>query len=637
MQRHVVIGTAGHIDHGKTSLVKALTGMDPDRLDEEKARGMTIDLGFAFLGDQITIIDVPGHEKFIRNMVAGVSTIDLVLFVIAADDGIMPQSREHLEILNLLQIQQGIIVLTKIDIVDPEWLALVTSEVHDFVQGTFLAQAPILHVSNTTGAGIPELHQAIQQLVKNLPPRPDRGIFRLPIDRVFTLKGFGTVVTGTVLSGQLHVEDPIELLPQQRRLRVRGLQIHGQQVGQVAVGDRAAINLAGIEKDEIGRGNVLAAPGIYQPTIYYDSKIYLLKTASQSLTHNSRVRLHLGTNELVARIRLLDVEEIKPGMTAVVQWRGETPIVAEIRDRFVIRNYSPLVTLGGGLILQINPPRHKRFDPTTINRLKQLEHGDLQDVVEQALLKGKITPRTLDELSKIINLPTTDLQQNLQQLTQQKRVVTITGKSKAIYLHISHFQRLKNEILGTLKKYHQENPWRLGISNSELSSSLNLRGEIQLMQFLVHELEAENLVRLISDKVQLTEHKIVMTPAVEVFKKRLEQFFFEQKFAPPHTSAIITQFKAEFPGVAGMIDYLLEQQLLVYIEDGMLMHQHWVQNARETIIVHFQNNSELTMGAFRDKIEASRKYALPLLNYFDQQGLTIRQGDIRIFGEITPR
>jgi selenocysteine-specific elongation factor len=630
MKRHVVIGTAGHIDHGKTSLVRALTNMETDRLEEEIARGMTIDLGFAFLGENITIIDVPGHERFIRNMVAGVSTIDLVLFVIAADDGIMPQTIEHLEILNLLQIKHGIIVLNKIDMVDDEWLELVEEEIHELVKDTFLAQSPIMRVSSIHHTGIPQLIEKIFELTQQMPPRKDKGVFRLPIDRVFTMKGFGTVVAGTVLSGNLQVDQTIELLPKRTPLRVRGLQIHGQSTSKVITGDRAAINLAGVEKEEIQRGDVLAAPGIYQPTEFYDTKFYLLKSVNKPIKHNARVHLHVGTSEVTARLRLLDTDELKAGTETFAQLSCEAPVVAEVGDRFVLRNYSPMFTLGGGVILQVNPPRYRRFDPKLIKRLSILERGDLLDIVEQAILKGKIILKPLEEITKTTGLPEDELRPLLNQLMESIKIQAYLNKNKTYLIHTTHVVHYQEQILHRLEIFHQEQPLKQGLGVSEIHSLLNLSSELFFTQQILHKLVEAGKIQFTGSKVRLANYSISLSPELERLKTEIEHYFLEQKYAPPHTNEIIMQFKRKNPDMEKIIAYLLEHERLVYIDDGYLIHRDWVQKAREILLKHFQTKIELSVGEFRDYLQTSRKYVVPLLNYFDQQGITTRQEDIRI-------
>ncbi|MFQ5772833.1 MAG: selenocysteine-specific translation elongation factor, partial [bacterium] len=396
---HIIIGTAGHIDHGKSALVKALTGVNPDRLKEEKERGLTIDLGFAHLGEKATIIDVPGHEKFIRNMVAGVSTINFVLFVVAADDGVMPQTREHLDILKILQVKHGIIVITKIDLVEEEWLNLVKEDVRNLVQGSFLEIAPMLSVSSITGRGISKLKTTMETQWQQIKRRENKGVFWMPIDRSFTMKGFGTVVTGSVLSGETKVGDSLELLPQKKIVRIRGLQSHGHSVEKVAPGDRAAINLQALAKDQIHRGNVLSVPNYFNVARRLDARLQLLENAPKAIKPNTRVRLHFGTTEVMARISLLNVTKIEPGVSAYVQFHLENPGCTRRLDPFVIRQYSPTTTIGGGIILDANATRHKLADPTVLHKLQALEKENPKEVLEEKLLSAKFALLTLDQLT----------------------------------------------------------------------------------------------------------------------------------------------------------------------------------------------------------------------------------------------
>lgn len=633
MKRHVVLGTAGHIDHGKTTIIKALTGMDTDWLQEEKERGMTIDLGFAFLGDHITIIDVPGHERFVRNMVSGVSTIDIVLFVIAADDGIMPQTTEHLEILDLLQIQHGIIIISKIDLVEDEWLELVEDEIQNLVQNTVLQNAPIVHVSGTTGKGIEKLKQLIYEMTERLPPRQDKGIFRLPIDRVFTMRGFGTVVAGTVLSGILSVDDTVELLPQQKKLRVRGLQIHQNNVKRVKLGDRAAINLAGIEREAIKRGNVLAQPDFYTPTQFYDAKLYLLKDAGKPLEHNARVRLHLGTDEVMARIALLDSEELRPGNSTFIQLRCEKPVAAEVRDRFVIRSYSPIITIGGGVILQIKPKRHKRYSEDILRHLEILEKGDMLDLIEQTLAQGKNYLKGIDEISKIASLSNTDAQTFLDDLVKKGKAVLISQQKNNFYIHRQHCDRIKESILNRLTQFHAKNPLRQGISTSELRILIEDTQDQVLINRLLKILEDEGKIIIDNGKIRLASYQISLTKIQVQVKQQIEKKFLDSKFSPPKTTEIISQFKQVNLDIETIIAYLVEIEQLIKVDEGILIHRKWMEEAQQLILEHFKHKNELTVSEFRNIINTSRKYAVPILGYFDQNGLTVRQEDIRILNE----
>jgi len=630
MKRHYVIGTAGHIDHGKTAMVKQLTGTDTDWLKEEKERGMTIDLGFAFLGDDITIIDVPGHEKFIRNMVAGVSTIDLVLLVIAADDGVMPQTREHLDILKLLQIKHGIVVITKIDLVEPEWVELVIDDVKDLVKGTFLEAAPIVPISNETGQGIDALRQHIYDRLVHAEDRQDRGIFRLPIDRVFTMKGFGTVVAGTVLSGSLTPDQSVELLPRGQKLRVRGLQIHEQNVKRVKIGDRAAVNLAGIEKEAIKRGDVLAATGAFRPTRFFDAKFYLLESASKDLKHGTRIRLNIGTSEVIGRVSILDKEEIKPGESAYIQFRLEKPVVPDVGDRYVVRTYSPVYTIGGGMVLDIHPPRHKRFSSEVLDKIATLESGDPEKIVEQFLRSNKYHRITLAQIAQQASLAADQVEQVIRKLQDQKQCYRYSEKGQDYFIHYSYYAELKEKVIQALEEFHQKNPTRLGVSRTDLKVLINLPADVLLFNKTLDELLEAGKVQISGNRIALAAHQLQVTERQQKLMDRIANIFFDRGFTTPGMVQIAEQIGIKEKEVNEILQILLETGVLIKAEEGILFHKDRVDEARRLIQSHFDQEYQLTVADFREMIASSRKYAVPLLNYFDSIGLTIRQHDVRV-------
>lgn len=630
LKRHYVIGTAGHIDHGKTSLVKQLTGTDPDRLPEEKERGMTIDLGFAFLGDNITIIDVPGHEKFVRNMVAGVSTIDLVLLVIAADDGVMPQTREHLDILKLLQIKQGIIVISKIDLVETDWAELVIEDVKAMVRGTFLEAAPIVPISNATGQGIDDLKQQIIELLARAEDRQDRGIFRLPIDRVFTMKGFGTVVAGTVLSGSLVPEQMVELLPQRQKLRVRGLQIHEQNVKRVKIGDRAAINLAGIEKEAIHRGDVLAAPDSYRPTRFFDAKFYLLASSSKSLKNATRIRLNIGTSEVLGRISILDKEEIKPGESAFIQFRLEAPVVPDVGDRFVVRNYSPVYTIGGGVVLDVHPRRHKRLSEEVVTKIATLESGDPLKIVDQFLSHRNYQSVTSRQIAQGTSLAPEVLEQVLQQLIDTHRCFRYAEKGQTYFIAQEHYTQLQQKILDSLGQFHRQNPTRVGISKSDLKLMIEPAVDLVLFNQVLAELVQHQKIVVSDNRVALATHQLQLTERQQKLMDRIGKIYFDAGFATPDVVTIAERIGISEKEVEDILQILFETEVLIKAEEGIIFHQQRVTEAIQLIHAHFQRQPQLTVADFRELIASSRKYAVPLLSYFDAIGLTVRQQDVRV-------
>lgn len=487
-QQHYIIGTAGHIDHGKTALVQALTGTNTDRLKEEQARGLTIDIGFAHLGDHATIIDVPGHEKFVKNMVAGVSTIDLVLFVVAADDGIMPQTREHLDILNILQVRKGIVVLTKIDTVEPDWIDLVQDDLKSLVVGTCLENAPFFRVDSLSGKGIPELKAEVEATLQKLAPRHDRGVFWLPVDRSFSMKGFGTVVTGSILSGTIQTGDEVEILPAGRKSRIRGLQKHSAEVQSVRSGDRAAINLHGIAKEEIYRGDVLAAAGIFKASKKIQGKVRLLKNSSP-LKSNARIRLHTGTAEIMGRIRSIDGQKIEPGMTCFAQIDLEKEIAVRRLDLFVIRQYSPSFTIGGGIILDAHPAPLKRKNlQETIQQLQALENEDPGELIQEQFLRDASGVATVQDIIAKTGLSEKIVTEHIGKLEKQGTLLRISKKSLA---HGMRYQQIGSQIEIQLQDFHSSHPMHVGFSKAELLQKMDKKLAQPFLQFCLEKMIAE--------------------------------------------------------------------------------------------------------------------------------------------------
>jgi len=632
-RRHVIIGTAGHIDHGKTELVKALTGMDPDRLKEEKERGLTIDLGFAFLGDGAAIIDVPGHERFIKNMVAGVTTIDFVLFVVAADDGVMPQTREHLDILQLLGLQKGIIALTKIDLVDPEWLELVVEDIQELVKGTFLENAPIVKVSSVTGQGIPELKALLEEYIQKARARRDRGYFWMPVDRSFVVKGFGTVVTGSVLSGQLKVGDSVEILPQQRVVKVRGLQTHGHPVSDVRLGDRAAINLAGISKEEIRRGDVLATPGRGFPTVRLDARLHLLKTAD-TLPHNTRVRLHVGTSEIMARIRLLDCEELLPGESALVQLHLEKRTVANRGDHFVIRRYSPPLTIGGGVILDNRPPkRHRRFDPAVIERLEALEKEDPKWVI-LGELTGVFPPfRNVPDIARSTGLSEEIVSETLKTL-QSEGKVTLFGKGKSSWAIASpELEAFEERVCQVLADFHKAYPLRPGIEKAELRSRVARWMDVQLFDRTLGDLAQKEKVVEEGGMVRLKDFRIQLDEELKGHYERIRNTLYECAYSTPNAAELSQKLSISPEVVENLLLLLRDRGEVLILQGELLFDQRRVRELRDKLVNYLREHGEITVAQFKDIIQSSRKYAVPLLEYFDSIGLTMRLEDKRVLVE----
>ncbi|MEO0076332.1 MAG: selenocysteine-specific translation elongation factor [candidate division WOR-3 bacterium] len=628
-KRHIVIGTAGHIDHGKSALIKSLTGVDPDRLKEEKERGMTTDLGFVFYGDDATIIDVPGHEKFIRHMVAGASTIDLVILVIAADDGIMPQTYEHLEILKLLGIKKGIVVITKKDLVSAERLAVVSADVKSLLNGTFLANAPIIAVSNATGEGIDTLKQVLNELIAKVEVKIDRGVFRMPIDRCFIIKGFGTIVAGTVLSGKVKIGDVLELLPHRKPVKVRGIEVHNKQVNEVGTGFRAALNITGVEKEEIARGDVLAEKGFFEPSYYINASLHLLASAKTPLKNFTRLRIHIGTKEHLGRVVLLDKKILSPGEDAIVQFRLETPAVCSINDNYVIRTYSPQMTIGGGSIIESKAEKVKGFDEKLIEHLKVLEFADTTTIVEQEILTNFELPRKVNEIAADVNLPIAEVREIIKKLISEQKILVVDTK-REVYYHQQNYQQLKDKIIKTLSEYHKLNPSSIGMLSLELLKKISPGLDKQLLDYALAELVKTNVIQILPDKkIKLTEFQVVLDSELTETVQKIERLFLAQAFQPLTFDELKDKIANNETLVRKAFQYLLDIGKLVNIGEGLVIHQAYLKKAQKLLCDFLKENKTIRVAQFRDLLNASRRSVLPLLIYFDTLGITVRRGDFR--------
>ena len=511
--KQIILGTAGHIDHGKTTLIKALTGINTDRLKEEKLRGITIELGFAHLelpsGQRLGIVDVPGHEKFVKNMVAGATGIDIVALVIAADEGIMPQTREHMEICTLLGIRHGMVVITKTDMVDEEWLALVLEEVSEFTRGTFLEGSPVLPLSAVTGQGLPDFISELDHTCKNIPEKTATGLFRLPVDRVFSMKGFGTVITGTLVSGKVAVGDRIMLYPSGETSKVRGLQVHNQSLNQAEAGMRTAINFQGLDKAAVNRGDVLAKPDDLKLSYMVDADLNYLSSNAKPLKNRTRVRFHAGTSEIMGVVVLLDREEIRPGDNAVVQIRLDTPVSLVKDDRYVLRSYSPIRTIGGGPILNPIPPKHKRNRPDIIEGLQLLKEAEAEEVVRLQIASAGFKGCTFGELSIMTNLPEKKLDRFLQNMTSKKEAILV-DKEKRRYIHQNVFSDLQKILCNQLSEYHEKHPLKPGMPKEELKSKLPPNVGNKLYLLALQQLQKSESVVQEEDIVRLADHRVAL-------------------------------------------------------------------------------------------------------------------------------
>ncbi|HXN72398.1 MAG TPA: selenocysteine-specific translation elongation factor [Candidatus Acidoferrales bacterium] len=632
--KHVIAGTAGHIDHGKSSLVQALTGTNPDRLEEEKRRGITIDLGFAFLdleSVRLGFVDVPGHERFVRNMLAGVGGIDLVLFVIAADESIKPQTREHFDICRLLGISRGIVAITKCDKVSSDALDTVRLEVEEFVLGSFLEAAPIVAVSARSGAGIDSLKQELLRVALAVPKRDEKRHFRLPIDRAFAMKGFGTVITGTLVSGALKIEEDVQLYPTQKRARVRGLHSGGKQIEQAMAGQRTAANLAGIERDEISRGMVLATPGIFEPTARLDANITLLSSA-RPLKNRSRVHLHQGTAESIAELVVLNGDaELVPGKTEFAQLRLDGGVLVLPGDRFILRQLSPVETIGGGVVLDTRPARHRRNDDSVKAFLRILERGNKEDILF-ALTNASPKGLTFSEILSRTGWTTAEIHDAAEALASAKRVRVLGNApaSNSVVMSTEGFACCVAAVRKAIEDFHTMNPLSPGIPKQELRSCLkNSRPEI--FQGVLGDLLGARAIVLSGDLVQRAGREIALSPEEARAKELIEREFASAGLTVPSFATVLAKLPVESRRAQKILQILLREKVLIKVADDLVFHQTAVASLHQTLAKYRkERGSRLPIGAFKEITGVSRKYAIPLLEYLDREHLTRRVGDERV-------
>jgi len=637
-----VIGTAGHVDHGKSTLVEALTGINPDRLKEEQEREMTIDLGFAWIqlpaGQWVGIVDVPGHKDFIKNMLAGVGSIDAALFIVAADEGVMPQTVEHLAILDLLQIRGGIVALTKVDLIeDEEWLELVTADLVERLDGTCLDGAPIVPVSARSGFGLDELKVTLEKYLATTPERPDRGKPRLPIDRVFTIAGFGTVVTGTLADGTFSVGQEVEILPSKLKTRIRGLQTHKEKVQVAVPGSRVAINLTGVSTDQLVRGDVVASPGWLQPTMLVDVQLRYLADAAKPLKHNTPVDFFSGAAEVPARVRLLGVETLAPGDTGWAQLRLASPVPLVKGDRFIIRQPSPSQTLGGGMIVNPRPGRrHRRFQSGITERLETMAHGSPQEIVLQALETQQ--PCEARELVGHSTLNIQITEDAIQKLLEQGEMIVLDDEpgqfemrqpasSKRLLYTATGWQTLLGNVQSILDIYHREHPLRQGMDREEFKSRLsqsvrNLSG--RTFNAIVARAVAEGRLAEWQTLVHLPQHSVVFDAAQQKQVDELLALFRRQPYTPPSVADVEAQLSSD------LLAALLEQGQMVKVSDDVLFLNETYQEMVQRVTEHMRCQGSITIAQVRDMFGASRKYALALMEHLDERRITRRVGDARV-------
>ena len=631
---HVIIGTAGHIDHGKSALVRALTGTDPDTLPEEKARGMTIELGFVFLDDpaypkQLVFIDVPGHEKFVKTMAAGASNIDAALLVIAADEGIAVQTREHFDILKLLDIKLGAIALTKCDLVDEARLAELTAAVRRFVHGSFLAEAPILPVSALTGAGIAELKASLRAIGLRVGPRPDSGIFRMPIDRVFSMHGFGTVVAGTILGGAVRAGDRVAVYPEGLETRVRGLQVHGSKADHSGIGRRTALNLQDIAKEDLRRGQVAAAPGSLAPTARLDARLDVLASAPREIKHRDRVRLHIGTDEVMARLSIIGAQTIAPGASAAVQLVLERPAVALPGDRFVIRSFSPVVTIGGGRVLDAAPEKHKRFSGGVLEGLEKLG-GSSRDAVEQMAAQAGGSPQAVQDIARKLGRGEPEVAAAVTALVADGRLVAIAGEKPERYLHRSAYARLSEGLVDAVRAYFAKNPFRPSMPYSDLRAEFLETGDAATLKVVLDAVIAGGVLFRKDAGIGLTGREPKADPVQAELRARIEGAFRTARFSAPLEDEVRTRLGLNPSVFNPILSGLVRSGDLVRLAPKVIYHRETLEAARAAVAGLVDRHGSVTIAELRDRLGLSRKYAQAILEYFDKTGFTKRVEDRHI-------
>lgn len=628
--KNIIVGTAGHIDHGKTTLIKALTGRNTDRWEEEQRRGITIDLGFTYFdlknGDRVGIIDVPGHEKFINNMVAGVVGMDLVLLVVAADEGIMPQTREHMDILGLLGIKKSILVINKCDLVDEEWLELVEEEIQEELEGTFLEGAPVVKVSAATGQGLDELTDTIQQLMSDeVVAKDTQTIPRLPIDRAFTLSGFGTIITGTLISGTITREDVLEMYPIGKECKIRNIQVHGQNQDKCYAGQRVAINLSNVKKKEIRRGCVLAPKNSMKNTDLLDVKLKVLEDSMRILTNHERLHLYTGTSEILCRAVLLDKEQIGPGEEGLVQLRLEEEIAVKRGDRFVVRFYSPMETIGGGIVLEPNPVRKKRFDAQAIEELKKKESGSLGDVMELQIKEHGDTMITLAELAKVMAHFVDELKEYLEELEESGTIFVFPMKKDTYLWHRDSEFAVRQKVEETLQKYHSEHPYRYGMKKAEIHNTFLKKIKPNIFDAYIERMTRENVYGRREEYLSLPGYEVPKDAMYLQTEKLIEDTFEKAGYDFVRFSEIdfgkIPRQTAE-----DVVLMMIDEGKVLRINEEMFTMKHLMDEAKEKIQNHLKEENLITIAQVRDMFSTSRKSAKPILEYMDSIKVTKKTG-----------
>ncbi len=627
--KNVIIGTAGHIDHGKTTLIKALTGHETDRLGEEKKRGISIQLGFTYFdlpsGKRAGIIDVPGHEKFIRNMLTGVGGMDIVMLVVAADEGVMQQTKEHLDILSLLKVKNGIIVVTKSTLVDEEWLELVKEDIREKVEGTFLENSEIVAVDSVEGVGISELIEKIDVLTEKTESRNTNAPARMPVDRIFTITGFGTVVTGTLTDGKISVDDILEILPEQVKVRIRNIQVHGESVDTAYAGQRVAINLANTKLEDIERGQILAQTNSMEPTMMIDAKLNLLKELPRSIKNRDRVRIYHGATEVLARVTLLNEEEANEGESVYVQFRLEESTAVKKEDHLIVRYYSPMDTIGGAVVIDANPKKHNRFDENVIKDLATREKGSPKDILEKQIdIYSKEFP-SLPHIAKITAQQLDEVESIISKLEEENKVFLLGSQN---VIHKKYYESIKEELIDLLTFYHKKNPLKLGMLREEVRSRLFPKNKSRSIDILM-DIFVENQIVKMQDKfISLYDFEVVFSQTHKEIKDKMEDLYLSKYHKPLKYEEVINNLNFDQEDIDQVYNALIGDSL-IRITQEIVLHKKAYEDAKKMLVDYINKNSSISIPEFRDLLDTNRKYALALLEHFDDEKITKRKDEKR--------
>lgn len=632
--KHVIIGTAGHIDHGKTSLIRAITGRNTDRLKEEQKRGISIELGFTYFdlpsGQRAGIIDVPGHEKFIKNMLAGVMGIDIVILVVAADESIMPQTREHLSILNMLGIKKGFVVLTKSDLVEEEWIEMVEEEVREEIKGTFLEKSKILRASSATNEGVEDIIKLIDEYAKDLEDKDVDDMPRLPVDRVFSISGFGTIVTGTLLSGKISVGEEIQIFPGTNTARIRTLQVHDEDEDIAYGGQRVAMNLAGIKKDQIDRGDTIAPIESMKDTTLLDVKIKLLKNIDKIIDNRTRLRLYIGTKEVLCRIVLLDKEVLQAGEEAYAQLMLEEKVVAKKGDRFIVRFYSPMFTIGGGEILEPNPAKKKRFDKDGIRELQIKEKGSSKDIIENIIQEKSQKFPTIKEIAAQRAMLESKIKKEVDNLESEGKVIVFVLTKDIHVIHIDYYKKIKDGILKLLRDFHDKYPLRIGLAKEEIRSKFLPDIKSKVAELFIELLIKEGLVEQISQNIVIKGFRVELDSDQEKIYKDILNAFKKRKYQPPKREELSDIIDSDKELIEELFMVILNRDELFKLNEEIYLDVSLYEHSIELVEEYIGEKGSISIGEFRDLLDTNRKVALALLEHFDEKKITIRDDDRRV-------